>query len=91
MLPKVLTSSKKEVTLEDNVSNNKRHGHMENMSHDQIQCKKQKEKHKNYHVHKMLCVKCNFDDFYNSDIVSPDFKLYNSDIQFMYYNNAFFC
>ena len=97
-LPKVLNISKKEETLKDLVLNNQRHLKQENIyvSLDHLDHKNQKQKNKNVNTHKSKCVKCVFDDprftcACNSKTGSPDFQLYDGDVQFMYYNNAFFC
>ena len=95
-LPKALKFSKKEETLKDLVLNNKGHTNNENLcvSMDQPVINKQNYEKKNPKISQ--CAKCSLGDpsfactcnYRNS---SPDFKLYDDDVQFMHYNNAFFC
>ena len=97
-IPKLFKSSRKEETMKDIVFNNKRCLIKENIyvSLSKIDCNIHEEVEKTVKTNQSECARCIFGDCSfscscNFDTSSPDFKLYDGDVQFMYYNNAFFC
>ena len=103
VLPKVkllkrFKSSRKEKTIEKMVLKNKIQPEEENINVSLCHrnCKKHNEENQKITSKQSECASCFFGDpsfscTCNFQDMSPDFKLYDGDVQFMYYNNAFFC
>ena len=94
-MPEVLKTLRVEKTSQDLVLKTKPNKTTENVSIsilDLNKCKEHRMARQNQHE----CARCIFGDpsfSCSCDFQSscPDFKLYDDDVQFMYYHNAFFC